>query len=206
MDQIIIDAVSGAAFQIGAVALVCIIAWTIFGRRRASLFAWLGLTDAPFFLIAAAVVLGALGAFALLQTPGLRELASGPGTVTYTVAGGRTDVAALVALAVVALLKTALAEELLFRGLIAKRLYSRLGFWSGNLLQALLFGAMHLPILLLPEGRGLIGAAMIGFAVLVSLAAGWLNERQAKGSILPGYGLHAGANLTTYLMLALAWS
>ena len=152
-----------------------------------------------------AAVAGVAGAVALLQVPGLRELASGPGTAVHTVTGGRTDMAAIVALAMVALLKTAFAEELLFRGLIAKRLYGALGFWGGNLTQSLLFGAIHLPILLLPEGRSVIGGAMIGFAVLISLVAGWLNERRARGSILPGLGLHAGANLATYLMLALAW-
>lgn len=159
-------------------------------------------------LIAAAA--GAASAALLLQTPGLAELASGPGTVIRAVVdegrAGAVAVAALAvaALAVAALVKTALAEELLFRGLIARRLYAWTGFTVGNGLQAALFAAVHLPILLLPQGSGLIGAAMIGFAFLMPLAAGWLNERRAGGSILPGYGLHAGANLTTYLTLALA--
>lgn len=202
MDEIIINAAAGTAVQLGVAILVCVIAWAVFGRRRAGLFAWVGLTEASVLLVAAAFGAGALAALGLLQVPGLRELATGPGTVIDTVAGGRADVAALVALALTALFKTALAEELVFRGLIAKRLYGRLGFWGGNTLQAGLFGAIHLPILLLPEGRGLLGGAMIGFAVLISLVAGWLNERRGGGSILPGLGLHAGANLTTYLMLA----
>lgn len=204
MDVIIIDALRGTAIQLGVVIGICLVAWAIFGRRRSGPLAWVGLTGAPFLLVALCAVAGAVGALALLQVPGLRELASGPGTVVHAIAGGRADVAALVALSIVALVKTAFTEELLFRGLLAKRLYRPLGFWGGNLVQAALFGAIHLPILLLPEGRGLIGAAMIGFAVVVSLAAGWVNEKRARGSILPGFGLHAGANLTTYLMLALA--
>lgn len=203
MDEVLVGALSATAIQLGAVAMVCVIAWAVFGRRRSGLFAWVGLTGAPAWLVVAAAAAGALGALALLQVPGLRELASGPGTAVHAVAGGRADIAALAALAVAALVKTAFAEELLFRGLIARRLYGPLGFWGGNLVQAALFGAVHLPILMLPEGRGLIGVSMIGFAFLVALAAGWLNERRGNGSILPGFGLHAGANLTTYMMLAL---
>ena len=202
MDEIIINTAVSTAIQLGVTVLICIVAWAVFGRRRAGLFRWIGLTGASFVLVALALVAGALAAAGLLQTPGLRELATGPGTAVHTVTGGRADVAAFVALALVALIKTAFAEELLFRGLIAKRLYGPLGFWGGNIVQSALFGAIHLPILLLPEGRSLIGAAMIGFAVLISLVSGWLNERRAQGSILPGLGLHAGANLTTYLMLA----
>lgn len=203
MDDVLVSVLSGTAIQLGVVIAVCVIAWAIFGRRRSGLFGWVGLTGASAGWVAVVAAAGALAALALLQVPGLKALASGPGTVVHDIAGGRTDMAALSALAVAALVKTAFAEELLFRGLIAKRLYGPLGFWGGNIVQALLFGVIHLPILLLPQGRGLIGAAMIGFAVLISLVAGWLNERKAKGSILPGWGLHAGANLTTYLMLAL---
>ncbi len=202
MDDIIINATASTAVQLGVAILICVIAWVVFGRRRTGLFAWVGLTGASFTLVAIAFAAGALAAVGLLQVPGLRELATEPGTVIHTVADGRSDIAALVALALVALFKTAFAEELVFRGLIAKRLYGPLGFWGGNLAQAALFGAIHLPILLLPAGRSVIGAAMIGFAVLISLVAGWLNERRADGSILPGLALHAGANLTTYLMLA----
>lgn len=202
MDEIIINAAVGTAVQLGVTVLICVAAWAIFGRRKTGLFSWVGLTGASFLLVTLAFVAGALAAAGLLQAPGLRELATGPGTAVHTVTGGRADVAVLIALTLVALIKTAFAEELLFRGLIAKRLYGSLGFWGGNLTQSVLFGAVHLPILLLPQGRSLIGVAMIGFAVLISLAAGWLNERRAEGSILPGLGLHAGANLTTYLMLA----
>lgn len=202
---VLIESVASAALQLGAAALLCLIAWAIFGRRRWGLRAWLGLKAAPAGLVLIAAAAGAAGAALLLQAPGLAELASGPGTVIRAVVGeGRPGAVGLAALAVAALVKTALAEELLFRGLIARRLYAWTGFTVGNGLQAALFAAVHLPVLLLPQGRSPIGAAMIGFAFLMALAAGWLNERRAGGSILPGYGLHAGANLTTYLMLALA--
>lgn len=205
MDDRILDSITGSALQLGVVSLLCLIAWAVMGRRRARLREWLGLKGAPAGLTLIATAAGVGGALLLLQTPGLAELASGPGTVIHAVTGGGPpDPAVFVALALAALIKTALAEELLFRGLIARRLYGLMGFWPGNLAQAVLFAAIHMPILLLPQGRGLMGGAMIGFAFVMALVAGWLNERRGQGSILPGYGLHAGANLTTYWMLALA--
>lgn len=46
-------------------------------------------------------------------------------------------------LLMIALLKTSFTEEILFRGFIAKRLVSVLGFQKGNLLQAAIFAAIH---------------------------------------------------------------
>lgn len=203
MDRVLSDAALGTFVQVSVAALVCFGAWAIFARKRAGPLTWLGLTSAPAGLVVFAFATGALTAVALLQIPRLSDVASAPGTVVHQVAGGHADFAALVALATVALIKAAFAEELVFRGLIAKRLYKRLGLWGGNVVQAGLFAAIHLPVLILPEARNLIGAGMIGFAFLIALVAGWLNERKANGSIWPGVGLHAGANLTTYLMLAL---
>jgi membrane protease YdiL (CAAX protease family) len=134
VDDRILGSITGTALQLGVVSLICLIAWALVGRRRAGLREWLGLKGAPpgLTLIAAAVGVG--GALFLLQTPGLAELAAGPGTVIHAITGGGpADAAVLVALAFAALFKTALAEELLFRGLIARRLYGLMGFWPGNL-------------------------------------------------------------------------
>lgn len=203
MDRVLSDAALGTIIQVCVAALICVGAWAVFARKRVGPLTWLGLMSAPAGLVGLAFAAGALTAVALLQIPGFPDAASAPGTVVHQVAGGRADLAALMALATVALVKTAFAEELVFRGLIAKRLYKRLGLWGGNVAQASVFAAIHLPVLVLPEARNLIGAGMIGFAFLIALVAGWLNERRANGSIWPGVGLHAGANLTTYLMLAL---
>ena len=45
---------------------------------------------------------------------------------------------------------------------------------------------------------------LLFFVTVLALVSGWLNERRAGGSILPGFALHAAGNLTTYLGLALA--
>ncbi len=191
--------------QVGVVLIICLVAWLIFGRRKTPFRKWVGLTGAPPLLLIICLAAGAAVAWLLLQAPGVAELAASPGTVIASALAGGVTASSLIVLAFSALLKTAFAEELLFRGLIGKRLYGALGFWPGNLLQALLFGAVHLPLLMLPEAPRQIVLLMIGFATLLALVSGWLNERRAGGSILPGFALHAASNLTTYLGLALGW-
>lgn len=200
-----IDGLLGAVLQVGVVLIVCLVAWLIFGRRKAPFRVWVGLTAAPPLLLLLCLALGAAGAWLLLQAPGVSALASGPGTVIAASTPDGVTAGAIVVLVVAAVFKTAFAEELLFRGLIGKRLYAAMGFWPGNLVQALLFGAVHLPLLLLPEAPRQTVLLMVGFVTGLALVSGWLNERRAAGSILPGFALHAAGNLTTYLGLALGW-
>ena len=200
-----VEGLINTVIQVGVVLIVCLVAWLIFGRRKASFRVWLGLTGAPPLLLLLCLVLGAAGAWLLLQTPGVATLASGPGTVIAASTADGITAGAVVVLAVSAVFKTAFAEELLFRGLIGKRLYGAMGFWPGNIVQALLFGAVHLPLLLLPDAPRQTVLLMIGFVTVLALVSGWLNERRAGGSILPGFALHGAGNLTTYLGLALGW-
>lgn len=91
----------------------------------------------------------------------------------------------------------ALAEEVLFRGLIAGRLLDRYGFMVGNGLQALIFLAPHLLLLLV--------SITFWPLALVQFIAGWLlgAVRYKSGSILPGWLAHAGANVLAPLLFAL---
>ncbi len=200
-----VEGLINTVIQVGVVLIVCLVAWLIFGRRKASFRNWVGLTGAPPLLLLLCLAIGAAGAWLLLQASGVAALASGPGTVIAASMPDGVTVGAIVVLVASAVFKTAFAEELLFRGLIGKRLYGAMGFWPGNLVQALLFGAVHLPLLLLPDAPRQTVLLMIGFATVMAVVSGWLNERRAGGSILPGFALHGAGNLTTYLGLALAW-
>lgn len=109
-----------------------------------------------------------------------------------------------VALAVAALFKTAFAEELLFRGIIGKRLIAWQGFAIGNSIQALLFGLIHFSLLALANASlGVVLLVVMATSVL-GFGAGWLNERHGGGSILPGWSLHGSANLLAYFWAGLA--
>lgn len=85
---------------------------------------------------------------------------------------------------------TALAEELLFRGLLQTRLVRWLGAWPGLLLTALLFGAVHAPFSLL-------------FAVLAAIAGlGYGLLFHYSGRLSLAIALHGAVNLLHVLLLS----
>ena len=189
------NAIVSTVLQVAIAFLIAGAAWLAVGRRQ-GFRAFTGLTAAPKRAIAIGAATGLGVAIALLLIPGMRELASGRGTVAGEAGAG---VAALV---LTALIKTSFTEELLFRGLIGRNLIRLWGFAAGNAVQAALFGAVHLLLFLSPDARPIF----VGLLVLVTGAfgwiGGWLNERLAQGSILPGWAMHACANLAAYLTLA----
>jgi uncharacterized protein len=106
-------------------------------------------------------------------------------------------------LLIVALFKTSFAEEILFRGFIARRLIHILGFSVGNLIQSLVFGVLHLLLFWLLIKTTL--TALI-FIFIFSSFAGWtigfIKEKYAKGSIIPGWVAHGLGNSLSYFIIA----
>jgi membrane protease YdiL (CAAX protease family) len=92
--------------------------------------------------------------------------------------------------------KTGFPEELLFRGLIAGSLSRRLPEVWANVVQALIFFAPHLLVLLImPEMWWILPLVFVG-----ALFAGWLYIR--SGSIIGPCMIHASANVTMCLSVA----
>jgi len=96
--------------------------------------------------------------------------------------------------------KTGFAEEFLFRGLIAGSLSRRLSLAWANFWQALVFLLPHLLILAFMPELWMILPIVFGFA----LFAGWLRIR--SGSIVGPWLIHATANVTTCLYVAVGSS
>jgi membrane protease YdiL (CAAX protease family) len=93
-------------------------------------------------------------------------------------------------------LKTGFAEEFLFRGLIAGSLARRLPVLWANLIQGLIFLAPHVLVFwIMPELWWVLPIVFVG-----GLFAGWLRIR--SGSIFGPWLLHAAANVTTCLSVA----
>jgi membrane protease YdiL (CAAX protease family) len=96
--------------------------------------------------------------------------------------------------------QTALAEELLFRGLIAGSLSRRLPLAWANLVQALIFLVPHFAILLIaPEVWVILPVVFAG-----ALVFGWI--RIKSGSIIGPWLMHASGNVTMALMVAVRTS
>lgn len=92
---------------------------------------------------------------------------------------------------------TTAAEEVLFRGFLAGLLIERLGFATGNTVQAVLFLAPHALVLVV--------APALWPILPTQLVAGWLLGwlRHRSGSIVPGWLAHAAANILAPLLLTM---
>ncbi|MEO1040588.1 MAG: type II CAAX endopeptidase family protein [Pseudomonadota bacterium] len=134
----------------------------------------------------------------------LRDISSAPGTVIYQVQQLGIAPETFVIIFIIAVFKTGLSEEIVFRGIIAKRLINWFGFQVGNLVQALIFMAAHIPLLFLAGPTELhagIVALLVTRMTLSGWLLGWLCHRSG-GSILPCWILHSSMNAIFYPILA----
>jgi membrane protease YdiL (CAAX protease family) len=99
------------------------------------------------------------------------------------------------------------SEEILFRGLIAKRLYAVLGLPWGNVIQALIFWLMHLALFRAITGEWISMIQLLAFltSFAMGLVLGYANFRKGGESIAPSWILHGSANFSTFLTLAWLW-
>lgn len=91
----------------------------------------------------------------------------------------------------------ALAEEMFFRGFVAGVCFKRFGFRRGNVLQALVFLAPHLLLLLVSVALW----PLLPLQLIAGLVLGWL--RQQSDSIGPCWLLHAATNVLPALLFGL---
>jgi membrane protease YdiL (CAAX protease family) len=129
------------------------------------------------------------------------EAATASNTVIGKLRANGLQVTTFILLIVKALIQTAFTEEILFRGFVAKRLINWLGFTAGNLLQALLFGMVHLLIFAGQEFSLNLSIGIVLYTGIGGWIMGYLNDRVGNGSILPGWVMHGLTNLIAYSAL-----
>ncbi len=203
--NLLIQTLINSIIQIALFSLIPFIWWLITARKKMNFFEWIGLKkirDAR----ENKTLIWTGGAIVLFLTLAVFMLISVRGVETATSEFAGLGLSAVPAVLVYAILKTALPEEIVFRGFILKRISKKFGFAAGNLIQALLFGLMH--------GVMFFGTAGLVKAILITLftgSIGWLmgfiNEKKAGGSIIPSWSIHAAANIfsgicSAFLLLA----
>lgn len=98
-----------------------------------------------------------------------------------------------------AVIQTSLSEEIMFRGFLCKRFCAKLGEKTGNVVQAVIFGMVHISAL--PDKN----IFAIGIIVLltggIGYALGWLSLKKAQGSILYGWAIHATVNIISPVLV-----
>jgi len=127
-----------------------------------------------------------------------KEIMTDPDSITGKFRIMGFEMHSVLILLMIALLKTSFTEEILFRGFIAKRLISVLGFQRENLLQAAIFAAIHSALFATITTN-------IAFLILIFIVpmtgayiSVYLNEKIGNGSIIPGWISHGFANVISY--------
>lgn len=208
-----ISTLLSALFQLIVLTLIPFVYYVVTERRIRGFWAYIGIKPVSKHMLSTSALVGLLLALAtlwVLSNPGLHELMTDPASQTGRLRAIREEsgIGILLYMAVIqAVIQTALAEEILFRGFIAKRLIAWRGFLWGNLIQAAIFAAVHWALFLLAATALTLTQWLIIFAIPLVLAwvIGYMNERMADGSIVPGWAIHAMSNLVSFIVIPLVW-
>lgn len=191
--ELLVQKILNSIVQILLFALIPFLWWVITARKKSGFFQWIGLkrvsspkeSRTALWIAGTTVVFLAVSVFVLYTVKNIE-------TATSVFSG--LGIKALPAILVYAVLNTSLPEELLFRGFLLKRLSHQFGFLAGNTVQSLLFGLLHGAMFLALTGipRAIL---IIAFTGGIAWCMGYVNEKKADGSILPGWCIHAIANI-----------
>ncbi len=96
-------------------------------------------------------------------------------------------------------MKTGIAEEIFFRGFIAKKLIGVLGFSKGNLIQAVIFALPHFVIGGTASAIDIIVRIINAF--LLGYMFGYVMHKKCNGSIIPVMVAHILINMISSLVL-----
>lgn len=183
--------------QVAVFCSVPFIYWLIKRRKEISFFKYVGLIPAKKSgkaITIAAFAISYIAVYGIVHfIPAISALTQ-PSANAYEGFGTSAIIPAIF----VCFVQQALAEEVLFRGFIGKRLNSKFGFNLGNAAQAMVFGLIHI-ILSISDEKDMISYLIIFVSIT---AGGWLlgylDEKLCKGSIIPSILLHGVGN---YIMI-----
>ena len=186
----------------------CLVFYRLRHKKKSGFLNYIGIygtnTKSVLYAIFIAVLAYACSMLVLAHF-GLQQLILNPNTPAWSLRSNGFTLTEILKIFSFACIGTALWEELFFRGFLAKRLISFFGFIIGNIAQAVIFGLVHIAVFFLVKLNIELSAYLCIFLIPTFLAYGmaYLNERVAKGSILPGYISHALLNILTPITAAL---
>ena len=192
----------GAILQLAVFTLIPFLVFFIKTKSSKGFFDYIGLKastpNANAWAVLACLIFAAPVLFLVFTNAEFKAIMLDPHSLTGKFREMGFSVQAVVILLIMALVKTSLSEEILFRGFVAKRLISALGFLRGNLLPAAIFGLIHTALFATITTN--IGFLLLIFIVpgIGAYVSGYLNEKVANGSIIPGWISHGLANVISY--------
>lgn len=199
--NLVVSEIVGAFGQLVLFCLVPFVWWLCTARKKENFFSWIGLRKGVCKTSLIKTIIETLlvaAAYVGIMTLCINRLPEGITTAGSQFAG--KGAAAIPAVIANAFVRTALSEEMLFRGFLLKRIASRFGFAAGNTIQALLFGLLHGIPFGLATGNVLVAVILTVLPGIVGWYEGYMNEKKFEGSILPGWVMHGVLNFTVSLL------
>ena len=199
MNRMFLNQLLNAIIQVLLFSLVPLLWWLVTARKKVAFFDWLGLRwpknvntrtlwGSIVLVMVVCFVIGEVAVWARGDVDAAESAYQGMG------------LGALPTVLVDAFLQTGLSEEILFRGFLLKRLMAKWGFVVANIVQALIFGALHLTMVWGQVGF-LAGMVIVIYPMIPAVLMSILNEKKADGSILPSWLVHGTLNTVSALMV-----
>lgn len=199
MNRMFLNQLLNAIIQVLLFSLVPLLWWLVTARKKVAFFDWLGLRwpknvntrtlwGSIVLVMVVCFVIGEVAVWARGDVDAAESAYQGMG------------LGALPTVLVYAFLQTGLSEEILFRGFLLKRLMAKWGFVVANIVQALIFGALHLTMVWGQVGF-LAGMVIVIYPMIPAVLMSILNEKKADGSILPSWLVHGTINTVSALMV-----
>lgn len=192
----------GAIFQVLIFTLIPFLVYLIKNKKAKGFLNYIGLKKstrkANMLAIIACLLFAAPPLILTLISSEFKEIMLDSNSITGKFNEMGLGMHSVFILLIIAIFKTSFAEEIFFRGFIAKRLISIIGFRNGNILQALIFGIIHTGLFAMTTQNPFFLTAIFIIPALGAYVSVILNEKYADGSIIPGWISHALANILSY--------
>ncbi len=206
MGQIFSDLIS-AILQIIAFTLIPFIFYLFRKDKNIGFSKYIGFTKPTrksiVYSLGVALLILFIGMIGVFLSEGFKEAVHAPNSVTGRFITMGLKPITFVSILIMALLKTSLSEEIFFRGFIGKQLINKLGFKRGNLLQGIIFGLVHFFLLLFLIKSSILTLIIVFiFTSFAGWMIGYIKEKYANGSIIPGWIAHGIGNTISYLVIA----
>ena len=210
--ELIISSITTTIINLIVFSILPIIWWFFRHRKEEGFFRWIGffkpqLNSKLWVLLVFAILYYFFYNFDFTQFVDSKTLAyiENSSSVSANAFAGIGAVAILPAL-IENFIANGVAEEILYRGFLCKRLCKKTGVVKGIILQAVLFGLMH-NILYVLAGLDVglwYHTLTFIFTGIGALLLGWLNEKIFNGSIIPSILLHGAGNFIASMLVAFA--
>ncbi len=200
-----VNEVIGAVLQILVFAAIPFLVYVIRYRKVKGFLEYVGLKPstkrANYLAVFASLLFAVPVLILILISDEIKTIMFDPESVTGKIREMGFGISSVFILLMIALLKTSFAEELLFRGFLAKRLIAVLGYSKGNLIQAVLFGIIHTILFAMITSNAVFLMLIFMIPSLGAYVSVYLNEKVADGSIIPGWISHGLANVLAYVIV-----